>query len=103
MELQDLMETPQVHRLEEALCLLETPEEARALLIDLCTVREIADLSQRLNVAEMLEDGELYVTIQKKTGASSTTVSRVSRFLQQGPGGHEMILRKLREKDSAQE
>jgi uncharacterized protein YerC len=51
----------------------------------------------------MLEDGELYVTIQKKTGASSTTVSRVSRFLQQGPGGYEMILRKLREKDSAQE
>ena len=45
------------HRLYAALRSLKTDEEAAAFLGDLCTPREIDDLSQRLEVALMLDEG----------------------------------------------
>lgn len=82
-------------RLLEALCSLETPEEAHALLCDLCTIREIADLSQRLEVARMLSEGHSYVDVSRETGASSTTVSRVSKCLNGPAGGYRLVLSRL--------
>ena len=82
-------------RLFSALCALATPAEARAFLLDLCTTREIADLSQRLEVAEMLAAGRSYVDVSQATGASSTTVSRVSKCLNGGTGGYRLVLGRL--------
>lgn len=82
-------------RLEEALCLLETPEEAHALLVDLCSRREMADLAQRLEVASMLRSGASYVDVSHATGASSTTVSRVSKCLNGEAGGYRLVLERL--------
>lgn len=84
-------------RLLEALCSLETTEEARALLADLCTPREIEDLSQRLEVARMLAAGASYADVSRTTGASSTTVSRVSKCLNGEKGGYRMVLSRLGE------
>lgn len=78
-----------------ALCALETPEEARALLRDLCTPREIDDLSQRIGVASMLAAGSSYVDVSSATGASSTTVSRVSKCLNGAGGGYRLVLSRL--------
>ena len=82
-------------RLLEALCSLETTEEARALLADLCTPREVEDLSQRLEVARMLAAGASYADVSRTTGASSTTVSRVSKCLNGEKGGYRMVLSRL--------
>lgn len=82
-------------RLLEALCSLRTPEEARALLCDLCTPREIEDFSQRLEVAALLADGASYLDVSHATGASSTTVSRVSKCLRGPGGGYRMVLERL--------
>ena len=82
-------------RLLEALCSLETTEEARALLADLCTPREVEDLSQRLEVATMLAAGASYVDVSHSTGASSTTVSRVSKCLNGTAGGYRLVLSRL--------
>lgn len=82
-------------RLYEALCSLQTPEEARALLADLCTPREVEDLSQRLEVARLLAAGTSYVDVSRATGASSTTVSRVSKCLNGAAGGYRMVLERL--------
>lgn len=82
-------------RLFLALCALSTPEEARAFLLDLCTTREIADLSQRLEVAELLSAGRSYVDVSQATGASSTTVSRVSKCLNGEVGGYRLVLGRL--------
>ena len=82
-------------RLYEALCSLRTPEEARALLADLCTPREVEDLSQRLEVARLLAAGASYVDVSHATGASSTTVSRVSKCLNGAAGGYRMVLGRL--------
>ena len=79
-------------RLCEALCALESPQEARALLADLCTVRETAELAQRLEVAAMLRGGASYLEVSRATGASSTTVSRVSKCLNGEAGGYRVVL-----------
>lgn len=85
----------QTRRLYEALCSLDSADEARALLGDLCTPREIEDLSQRLEVATMLASGASYLDVSHATGASSTTVSRVSKCLNGPAGGYRMVLARL--------
>ena len=89
----------ELERLVEALVCLRTPDEARALLHDLCTRREIEDLSQRLEVARMLSQGHSagasYVDVSRTTGASSTTVSRVSKCLNGEAGGYRTVLERL--------
>ncbi len=82
-------------RLLEAFCSLGSAEEAEALLSDLCTPREIEDLSQRLEVATMLAAGASYVDVSRATGASSTTVSRVSKCLNGPTGGYRLVLGRL--------
>ena len=86
------MQEQMVDRLCEALCTLESPQEARALLADLCTVRETAEFARRLEVAVMLRKGASYIEVSKATGASSTTVSRVSKCLNGEVGGYRMLL-----------
>ncbi len=79
----------------EAMVSLESPDEARDLLADLCTPRELEDLAQRLEIARMLDAGASYVRIQELTGASAATVSRVGRCLKYGPGGYRTVLDRL--------
>ena len=58
-----------------------------ALLEDLFTIREIRETSQRLAVARMLDAGKSYAAIEEATGASATTIARVSKCLSYGSGG----------------
>jgi TrpR-related protein YerC/YecD len=88
-------ESREYEHLYEALCSLKTPDEVRALLSDLCSPRELADLAQRLEVATMLSEGASYVDVSHATGASSTTVSRVSKCLNGEVGGYRLVLSHL--------
>ena len=85
----------QTDMLVEALLKLETREECYRLLEDLMTIREISDLSQRLQVARLLTEKVTYSEITQKTGASSATIGRVNRALSYGSDGYKMILEKL--------
>ena len=82
----------------EALLLLKTKEECYAFLEDICTIKETLDISQRLAVAKMLDEGISYANITKETGASAATISRVSRCCEYGQGGYKLILGRLKEK-----
>ena len=84
-----------IERLYAALCALQEPDEACALLSDLCTTREVAELAQRLEVAELLRSGASYLEVSRETGASSTTVSRVSKCLNGPAGGYRLVLDRL--------
>ena len=84
-----------VELLLRALFVLRTPEEARRLLSDLLTQREIQDLAQRLEVARLLRSGMSYALVSRQTGASSTTVSRVSKCLHGPDGGYRLVLDRL--------
>ena len=82
-------------KLYEALLRLETKEECAMFLEDLCTISEIKAMAQRLEVAKCLERQEVYSEIVEKTGASSATISRVSRCINYGAGGYKTILKRL--------
>ena len=78
-----------VKRLFKIITELKTEEECRMLFEDLCTIKEILDLAQRIDVALLLDDKEnnSYQSISAKIGVSSATISRVNRCLNYGTGG----------------
>ena len=78
-----------------AILSLETKEECRAFLADICTIKEVQDLLQRLEVASMLTKGMNYQEISSKTSVSSATISRVNRCLNYGDGGYNIVLGRL--------
>lgn len=86
---------PHTDALARALLCVKDEDEAYKLLEDLCTIREIQDLSQRLEVARMLRDRVTYNEIAQKTGVSTATISRVNRSLSYGEGGYDMVLDRL--------
>ena len=75
--------------------LLETEDECRAFLEDLCTIKELQDMAQRLETARLLSEGKNYQEISREVGISSTTISRVSRCLNYGDGGYETVISRL--------
>jgi TrpR-related protein YerC/YecD len=85
----------EVDRLCAAVATLSDADEARAFLADILSPRELDDLAQRLEVARMLADGASYVDVSRATGASSTTVSRVSKCLNGQVGGYRCVLGRL--------
>ena len=86
------LHTTATDRLFSALLRLSTLDECYALFEDLCTIREIRDLSQRFEVAAMLGEGKSYQEIAKKTGASTATICRVNKCLMYGSGGYRAAL-----------
>ena len=93
--------TDAAKRLYKAMLLLETEEECAAFFDDICTIREIQDLSQRLEVAEMLKAGKNYQEISRATGASTATICRVNKCLNYVSDGYNTVLSRLCEVDTA--
>ena len=83
--------------LYESILKLETVEECRSFLNDLCTMSELRAMEQRMEVAVLLSDGMIYNDILERTGASSATISRVNRALQYGADGYQIVLPRIRE------
>ncbi len=88
--------TDEMKELFKAILTLETVEECQNFFEDICTVKELQDLSQRLHVAKKLNDGKNYQEITKETGASTATISRVNRCLTYGSGGYKSVLEKTK-------
>lgn len=91
------LRTPEVEALLDVLAEMDDKDTLFALLEDLFTVREIRESSQRLAVARMLADGRSYAQIEQATGASATTIARVSKCLSYGTGGYRAALDALDE------
>ena len=84
----------------KAILTLKTQEECRAFFQDLCTVAELRAMAQRLEVAQLLDQGLIYNDILQRTGASSATISRVNRALQYGADGYKTILPRLKSQEN---
>ena len=78
---------------------LETMEDCRAFFEDLCTVKEITEMSRRLEAARMLDESKVYTEIAEETGLSTATISRVNRCLKYGSDGYARVLSRLAEKN----
>ena len=88
----------EMKQLFEAVLSLESIEECETFFEDICTIKELQDLSQRLAVAKMLYEGEKYQTIEEQTGASTATISRVNKCLNYGSGGYRKVIDKQKKK-----
>ena len=91
------IQTAAVDHLFEAILCLESKEECYGFFEDLCTVNELLSLSQRYEVASMLRDHKTYLEIAEKTGASTATISRVSRSLNYGNDGYDLVFERIKE------
>jgi len=76
----------------DALRSLETVDEFRNFLKDLCTPAELQALVDRWQVVRLLQQEIPYRQIHDMTGVSVTTIGRVARFLSDGFGGYEAAL-----------
>ena len=86
-----------IDELIKAILLLENPKEARRFLRDLLTESELIEFGKRWKAARMLNEKNPYDKIIKETGLSSTTVARVSDWLNKGKGGYKLMLKKINE------
>ena len=89
--------TQNTDELCRALVSLQSVDECYAFLDDAFTIKEILDISQRLAVAKMLDKGISYSVISKETGASTATISRISKCYEYGSGGYKNVIEKLKE------
>ena len=87
--------TAELESFWNAILTLETPDECRRFFEDICTIKEIQDISQRLEGETLLKNGKVYTEIAAATGASPATISRVNKCLSYGSGGYEIVLERL--------
>lgn len=82
------------HTLMETIIRLKTIEDCEAFFKDLCTPSELKAMAERWKVAQLLYAKQLsYLQIHEKTRASTTTISRVARFLNtETNGGYQRML-----------
>ena len=81
-------------RLFAAVASLRTAQECRAFFRDLCTPAEIQAMADRWAVVDWLQRGVPYREINRLTGVSVTTISRVARCLADGNGGYSLAVRR---------
>ena len=91
------LQNTSLDRLMEVISKLETKDECFRFFEDLCTVKELLDMAQRLDVAMLLREGANYQTISQTVNVSTATISRVSRCLNYGSGGYAVALERLEE------
>ncbi|WP_138159021.1 YerC/YecD family TrpR-related protein [Peptoniphilus catoniae] len=89
------IKSEQTDGLFEAILALETIEECYRFFEDICTVKEIQAISQRLEVVKLLIKNKTYHEIESETGASTATISRINRSLNYGADGYKLVLEKL--------
>ena len=95
MEFNSKIKSEQVDGFFEAILLLENKEECYRFFEDICTIKEIQAIAQRLEVAKLLKANKTYNEIEAETGASTATISRINRALNYGAEGYNIVLRKL--------
>ena len=79
-------------KLFHAVLKLENLEECKAFFEDLCSIRELQDLTQRFEVACMLWEGKNYQEVSRETGASTATICRVNKCINYGSDGSRAVL-----------
>ncbi len=75
----------------ELIASLKTAEECKLLFEDLCTVKEIEQMAQRIAAAKLLIEGKTYQQVIESCDISSATLSRVSRCVRYGEGYNKFL------------
>ena len=92
-----LAKNDSLDRLFQSFMNLESIDECYAYFEDLCTIKELSDMSQRLDTAILLSEGKSYQQILEQVDISTATIGRVSKSLNYGTGGYRATIDKLKE------
>ena len=84
-----------IDRLFQSILNLNSIEECYAYFEDLCTIKELQDMAQRLDTAILLDQGVSYQKITQQVGISTATIGRVSKCLNYGTGGYRAAIDRL--------
>ena len=95
MALKGGMRGPEMDALFQAILSLKDSDECYAFFQDLCTMKELGDMAQRLQAAKMLLQGKTYEQIVKSVEISTATISRINRCIQYGNGGYRTVIDRL--------
>lgn len=90
-----MLRNPDLDYLFEAILTLKTVDECYLLFEDMCTIKELQSMAQRMQVAKELSANKNYLQVYEETGVSSATISRVNKCLQYGAGGYKIALERL--------
>jgi TrpR-related protein YerC/YecD len=93
--------TTETDDLFDAILSLRTQDEAQRFFRDLCTLPEIEAMSHRWQAARLLDQGLPYLEVAARTGASTTTVTRVAQWLKRGADGYRLVLDRRARRPSA--
>ena len=93
----DDWQTAATDRLLASIVKLETVDEAAAFMRDLCTRKELEEMSHRWEAVKLLDQGIPYREISDRTGLSTATITRINQWLQHGTGGYRSMLSKIEE------
>ena len=91
--------TREVDAFFDAILMLKDREECYRFFEDALTVKEILDIAQRLKAAKMLKSGRSYTEVIAETGMSTATISRVSKALERGAGGYDLVISRVEDKN----
>ena len=94
----DRIGSGRLDKLYQVILELKSVEECYDFFEDLCTIKELKDLSQRLEVAFLLDRGMNYQQVAAETGVSSATICRVKKCLDYGSGGYRRAIDRAAEK-----
>ena len=89
------LRNPDTDLLFEGILKLRTVEECYRFFTDVCTIKELQAMTQRLQVAKQLYEGRNYNEVYQDTGVSSATICRVNKCLNYGDGGYKLVLERL--------
>ncbi len=85
---------PMLKELYKEIVKIQDEKECELFFEDLCTVKELESMSQRLKAAKMLLENKTYNEIIDETEISSATLSRVSKSVRYGEGGYKNVIEK---------
>jgi TrpR-related protein YerC/YecD len=100
-ELSHSWETTEITDLLETILELQNLEEARRFFRDLCTISELEAMAHRWQVAKLVDQGLPYHEVSRRTGASTTTVTRVAHWLRHGEDGYRLALDRLKARSAS--
>ena len=95
MSYQSKFQNKEVDDLFQAILALENEEECYRFFEDICTIKELQSIAQRLQVAKLLREKKPYSDIEELTKASTATISRINKCLNYGSDGYKLILDRL--------
>lgn len=85
-----------LNELYEGILQLQSVGECKKFFRDLCTVAELAAMAERFQAAKLIYENVPYREVNRQTGVSTTTVTRVAHWLYHGKGGYKLVLGRLK-------